>query len=100
MRLLEAAGAEFAELGFAGATVRGILRRAGLQNVAAIHYYFGDKEQLYTEAVLDAHRHRGPEGAAGDEANLPPPERLRRFVREFLAKTLTIGGPKDWRDRL
>lgn len=99
-RLLEAAGAEFAARGFAEATVRGILKRAGLGNVAAIHYYFGDKERLYTEAVLDAHRHVGPEAPAADEAGLSPEERLGRFVREFLTKALAREAGGDWRDRL
>jgi AcrR family transcriptional regulator len=99
-RLLEAAGAEFAERGFAEATVRGILRRAGMQNVAAIHYYFGDKERLYTEAVVDAHLHGGTELKAEDEAGLAAEERLRCFVREFVGKVLSLGAAHDWRDRL
>jgi len=54
-RLLEAAGEEFADKGFGGATVRAICARAGA-NVAAINYHFGDKERLYIEAVIEAHR--------------------------------------------
>ncbi len=99
-RLLEAAGAEFAELGYAQATVRGILKRAGMSNVAAIHYYFGDKEKLYTEAVLDAHRHGGPEIEGGDESGGPAKRRLRGFIHEFLTKALSRDGANTWRDRL
>ena len=54
-RLLEAAGEEFAEKGFEVARVRSICERAGA-NLAAVNYHFGDKEQLYVQAVLEAHR--------------------------------------------
>ena len=35
--------------------MRTICDRAGA-NIAAVNYHFGDKEQLYVETVLDAHR--------------------------------------------
>ncbi|MBY0524115.1 MAG: CerR family C-terminal domain-containing protein [Gemmataceae bacterium] len=50
-RLLEAAGRVFADFGFKAATVRKILEEAGIKNIAAVNYYFGDKERLY-EATL------------------------------------------------
>lgn len=53
-RLLEAALAEFADNGFDAASVRDICKRAGM-NVAAVNYYFRDKESLYIEAVKLAH---------------------------------------------
>lgn len=83
-RLLEAAGEEFAEKGFAGATIRSISRRAGA-NIAAINYHFGDKERLYEAAVLEAHRcgMGEPEESAVLDG-LPPRELIRRFVRRFL----------------
>lgn len=53
-RLLEAAEEVFASKGFDSATVREICSRAGV-NIAAINYYFGDKERLYIETVKFAH---------------------------------------------
>jgi AcrR family transcriptional regulator len=53
-RLLRAAGELFAEKGFEGTTVREICQRAGAGNVAAVNYYFRDKERLYIEAVKSA----------------------------------------------
>jgi len=54
-RILEAAEEVFAEKGFNQATVREILKRAEVGNIAAINYHFGDKERLYVETVKNAH---------------------------------------------
>jgi AcrR family transcriptional regulator len=48
LRLLQAATEVFAELGYNAATTRKICRRAGV-NLASIHYYYGDKAELYRE---------------------------------------------------
>jgi AcrR family transcriptional regulator len=54
LRLLEAATEVFAQKGYAEASTREICRLAGA-NVAAIHYYFGDKASLYREIFQPAH---------------------------------------------
>src|SRR6266568_3256030 len=54
-RILEAAEEVFAEKGFNQATVREILKRAAVGNIAAINYHFGDKERLYIATVKNAH---------------------------------------------
>ena len=51
IKVLEAAEAEFAEHGFAGASIRNITQRAGV-NVASIHYHFGSKEELIKQLLL------------------------------------------------
>jgi TetR/AcrR family transcriptional regulator, regulator of cefoperazone and chloramphenicol sensitivity len=47
-RLLQAAAEVFAGVGFHAATTREICKRAGV-NLASIHYYYGDKAELYRE---------------------------------------------------
>ena len=47
-RLLDAAEQLFSENGFDGASVRDIAAAAGC-NIAAVNYYFGSKDNLYTE---------------------------------------------------
>jgi AcrR family transcriptional regulator len=88
-RLLEAAGEEFAEKGYEAARVRSICRKAGA-NPAAVNYHFGDKEQLYIEAVIEAHRCGStllPESVFEDGT---PAEQLRAFVRHFLENVLAM----------
>ena len=50
-RILDAASAEFAALGFAGARVDAIAERAGV-NKAMLYYHVGDKQALYTSVLL------------------------------------------------
>ena len=52
-RLIDAAGRIFAEKGYDGATVRDICQLARV-NLAAVNYYFRDKERLYVETVKSA----------------------------------------------
>jgi len=99
-RLLEAAGEEFAEKGFEGATIRSISQRAGA-NLAAINYHFGDKEHLYEAALIQAHNcSKGEDDerlsldAAGAE------EGLRQFIRHFLTHAIGLGRARSWHDAL
>lgn len=97
-RLLQAAGEEFAEKGFECARIRAICDRAQA-NVAAVNYHFGDKEQLYVQAVLEAHRCGIDAGEEAEEAG-EPAEQLRGFIRHFLERILALHAPDDWRHRL
>src|SRR3954452_3843760 len=93
-RLLEAAGAEFAEKGFGAARVRSICQRAGA-NLAAVNYHFGDKEQLYIAAVLEAHRCGTvvpPEPSPGEGT---PAEQLRRYIHDFLCNVVAMNRQKS-----
>ncbi len=82
-RILSAAFDEFARVGFAGARIDEIARRAGV-NKAMIYYHVGDKKALY-ETVLALHF-----GSVFDEIKAAvdaagtPPEKLAAYIR-FLA---------------
>jgi AcrR family transcriptional regulator len=92
-RVLEAAEAVFAEKGFKAASIREIAKKAGA-NIAAINYYFGDKERLYIEAVKYANRgctegEPFPDWAPGTSAI----ERLRDFIRVMARRMLSPQSP-------
>jgi TetR/AcrR family transcriptional regulator, regulator of cefoperazone and chloramphenicol sensitivity len=82
--LLRSAISVFAEKGFQAATVRDICQRAGA-NVAAVNYYFGGKEALYS-AVLDLIFLKSEEirlQRVGHASEMPTPEkRLRAYIRD------------------
>ncbi len=98
-RIAVAAGEIFAERGFDGTKVRDICQRAGA-NVAAVNYYFGDKQRLYVEAVCQAHRWRM------EQFPLPPwkegtsPEtKLFDFIKTFIRRVRS-GPDGTWHSKL
>jgi TetR/AcrR family transcriptional regulator, regulator of cefoperazone and chloramphenicol sensitivity len=98
-RIVEAAGQIFAERGFDATTVRDICQQAEA-NVAAVNYYFGDKQKLYVEAVVRAHRWRMEQAALPDwNESTPPEKKLADFVATFIRRVRT--GPENtWHTRL
>jgi AcrR family transcriptional regulator len=97
-RLLEAAGEIFAEKGFKGATVREIIERAGV-NIAAVNYYFRDKERLYIEAVKHAACGEPEDVHLEWSPDTPPALKLRDLIRFQLLKFLDPSRP-EWLARL
>jgi len=81
-RLLEAAGEEFAEKGCDQATVRDILKRAGMKNIAAVNYYFENKEKLYEAVLRHAFQCRLEQMPLPRwEPGMKPEVKLRLFIR-------------------
>ncbi|MEU5266244.1 TetR family transcriptional regulator [Amycolatopsis sp. NPDC021455] len=80
-KILDAARHRFAELGYDGATVRGIAADAGV-NAALLHHFFGTKQELFAAAMnlpvnpasLVTSILAGPRGSLGE-----------RLVRAFLS---------------
>lgn len=83
-RLLEAAEEIFADYGFEGASVRQICEKARV-NVAGVNYYFGDKENLYVEAVKRAHNCSHTTPVIEDNPAAVPAVRLEGFIRHMVA---------------
>ncbi len=91
-RILEAAGKIFAARGFQNATVREICTEAGV-NVAAINYHFRDKKNLYFDTLKywQATAFQKYPHIRKTDASLPPEERLRAFVFQFISRMLNEG---------
>jgi len=93
-RLLESAGAVFAQKGYQAATIREICQLAEA-NVAAVNYHFGDKERLYHAVFVDffnqAER-RFPAIVAHPEGT-DPEVVLASFIRNFVGRVLDPGKP-------
>ncbi|WP_245906383.1 TetR/AcrR family transcriptional regulator [Teichococcus aestuarii] len=84
--ILEAARAEFALRGLAGARVDEIAARAGA-NKRMLYAYFGSKEALWLTVLEGAYAAKRAEERALDVAALPPAEAMAQLVRFNLRYT-------------
>ena len=92
-KILDAAGDVFGRMGYNAATIREICRSAGV-NVAAIHYHFGGKKELYRIVVtelLSRTFSRYPVDT-GIDARSSAEDRLRAFVHGALKRLLSPDG--------
>jgi len=96
-RLLEAACELFAAHGFRGASVREICARARA-NIAAVNYYFHNKEDLYLAALRKAFAlvRTEPLRVSGPRDAL---EALRGWITDLVERVLGAGAPA-WSLRL
>jgi AcrR family transcriptional regulator len=91
-RILNSAGQVFAEKGFEGATVRKIIERAGV-NLAAVNYYFRDKERLYIETVKHAIRGTLEQPPPAWSPDVPPTVKLREFIHWLVGRMMSPNRP-------
>jgi len=90
-QILDAAEELFAEFGYAGTTLRAVVRSAGV-NIAAVHYHFGSKEELFRAATA---RLAGPIVAGQLERLAAIPEEtptVEAILTAFLAPPLELIG--------
>jgi len=73
----------FAAKGYAAATTREICDAAGV-NIAAIHYYFGDKEGLYRAALLRPIAEMTAAFGRFDDPALSFEQAMRQFLAPFV----------------
>ncbi len=85
-RILDAALAEFADKGLAGARVDEIAARAGA-NKRMLYAHFGSKEDLWLAVLENAYAAKRAEERALNVGALPPEEAMRRLVEFNLRYT-------------
>ncbi len=83
-RIIEAATAVFAEVGYSGARVDEIAKRAGV-NKATIYYHIGDKEALYAQVLHDATGDAADRIEKNVEAAAGPSEKLKSYFEAIAA---------------
>ena len=85
-RILEAAMETFAEVGYEGARVDEIAKRAGV-NKAMIYYRIGDKKTLYEEVLHDVFGNTVERISENIQDDLSPEEKFKIYIAN-LAKTM------------
>lgn len=95
-RLIDSAGAVFAQHGFERATIKEITDRAGA-SVAAVNYHFSDKQELYDQVVQHIHESGCAvlQALVALKADASPEQRLHEFVTRFLTHVLDPQQP-EW----
>ena len=98
-KIVLAAGPIFAKKGFRAATVREICDSAQV-NLASINYYFGDKQQLYIETVVQARQMRAQQVPFPKwEDGTLPERKLFDFVSLLLNRMVALK-TAPWQVRL
>jgi len=81
--ILTAARSAFAELGYEGASIRGIAKRAGV-DPALVHHYFADKSELFVETMdLPMDPHQVQAQVIGDGLGFSGARLVERFLAQW-----------------
>ena len=102
--LIEAAGQLFADLGFDGASIREIAKRANA-NMAAIGYHFNGKENLYRETLRVVVNHKSHwsdamlDALEQTQGGTPVPKALKSVFRNRLDELFGRDKPR-WHIKL
>jgi TetR/AcrR family transcriptional regulator len=75
----------FAQYSFAGATIRLITKRSGV-NSAMISYYFGSKEALYLDIFKLRLEEAAEEISRFEEVDLNPAEKLKAYLAAYIKR--------------
>ena len=81
-RILDAGTEVFAEVGFAGARVDEIARRAGV-NKAMIYYHIGDKKALYTKVLHNILSNAAERFVSDLKGAHTPEEKLKLYIKSI-----------------
>ena len=92
--LKRAARRLFAERGIAAVGMREVVEAAGQRNAAAVHYYFGSKDDLLRELLIDgAALIDGERRALFDELEMRGEPTLDEVVRAMVLPNIVFRGP-------
>lgn len=81
-QIMNAATEVFSEMGYSGARVDEIARRAGI-NKAMIYYRIGDKHKLYTEVLHNLFGDIAAQIKKNIPENADPEEKLRQYIKNL-----------------
>jgi TetR/AcrR family transcriptional regulator len=79
-RILKAAATSFSEVGFAGARVDEIAKRAGV-NKATIYYHLGDKKALYAQVIHTLFGDAADRFERNVDQVQSPVDKLKRYIQ-------------------
>lgn len=99
-RILKTAGEIFADKGYAAATIREICDAAHV-NLAAVNYYFGCKESLYSEVLQHARLRNDRDDALPVwPPATPPAVKLKFVIHQLVSQLLSLNEDDPWEARL
>jgi AcrR family transcriptional regulator len=90
-QILNVAERQFAEKGYAGTTLRGVIKEAEV-NIAAVHYHFGSKEELFVAVVQRVAKQivQSQLQQLAKYENLDEPPSVENILEAFFAPPLRV----------